>query len=200
VFQVGGMGAPASKDGLSTTGFPSGVAGVPAEVIETLAPLVQHRRQLRTDSGGAGRLRGGLGQATEFSYVGSGPWSVSAMIDRTQFAAQGYDGGRPGALGEFLADGHRRLQPKTVIWLAPDARVQLNLPGGAGYGDPYERPAEQVLADVVSGYVSIAAAEREYIVAVRYLGDAGRLVRLPEHYAIDWDETKRLRQAKRSEG
>src|SRR6185295_15875156 len=50
VFQVGGMGARASKDGLNTTGFPSGVGGVPAEVIETLAPLVQHQRELRTDS------------------------------------------------------------------------------------------------------------------------------------------------------
>jgi N-methylhydantoinase B len=197
VFQVGGMGARASKDGLGTMGFPSGVAGVPAEVIETLAPLVQHQRQLRTDSGGAGMFRGGLGQATQFSYLGSEPWSVSAMIDRTQFAAQGQAGGQPGALGEFLADDDRRLQPKTVIWFASETRVQLNLPGGGGYGDPYERPAEQVLADVVSGYVSIAAAEREYGVVVRYLGAADRLVRLPERYAIDWDATDRLRQNQR---
>src|SRR5207237_1116416 len=74
LFQVGGTGARAVKDGLSATGFPSGVAGVPAEVLETLAPLIQHRRQLRTDSGGAGQYRGGLGQATEVSYRGGGPW------------------------------------------------------------------------------------------------------------------------------
>jgi N-methylhydantoinase B len=193
VFQVGGMGARATKDGLNTTGFPSGVAGVPAEVIETLAPLVQHRRELRTDSGGAGRYRGGLGQATEFGYRGNEPWSVSAMIDRTRFVAQGQDGGRPGALGEFLADGERRLQPKTVTWLAPSERVWLSPPGGAGYGDPHQRPPEQVLADVVGGYVSIAAAEQEYAVIVRYLGDADQLVRLPEHYAIDYEATGRLR-------
>ncbi len=193
VFQVGGMGARASKDGLSTTGFPSGVAGVPAEVIETLAPLVQHQRQLRTDSGGAGAYRGGLGQTTEFSYRGSGPWSVSAMIDRTQFAAQGQAGGQPGALGEFLADGASRLQPKTVIWLAPETRVQLNPPGGAGYGDPRAREPERILDDVINGYVSIEAAARDYGVVVSYLGDADRLVRLPEHYAIDWAATRAIR-------
>jgi N-methylhydantoinase B len=194
VFQVGGMGARASKDGLSTTGFPSGVAGVPAEVIETLAPLVQHHRQLRTDSGGAGTFRGGLGQATEFSYRGSGLWSVSAMIDRTQFAAQGQAGGQPGALGEFLAGGTQRLQPKTVLWFAPETQVQLNPPGGGGYGDPFAREPLRVLDDVVNGYVSIEAAEREYGVVVRYLGAAERLVRLPEHYAIDWDATEQRRR------
>ena len=83
------------------------MAGVPAEVIESLSALVQSRRELRTDSGGAGEFRGGLGQATDFWYRGEGPWSVSAMIDRTKFAAQGFDGGGPGALGEFSADGRR---------------------------------------------------------------------------------------------
>jgi N-methylhydantoinase B len=193
VFQVGGMGARASKDGLSTTGFPSGVAGVPAEVLETLAPLVQHRRELRIDSGGAGRFRGGLGQATEFSYRGGGTWSVSAMIDRTQFAAQGQAGGLPGALAEYLADGERRLQPKTVTWHEPETHIQLKTPGGGGYGDPLTRDPQRVLDDVVNGYVSIEAAAREYGVVVRYLGEDDRLVRLPEHYAIDWDATRSIR-------
>ena len=187
LFQVGGTGARAVKDGLSATGFPSGVAGVPAEVLETLAPLIQHRRQLRTDSGGAGKYRGGLGQATEVSYSGSGPWSVSDLIDRTKFAAQGLDGGRPGALGEFLADGTTPLPPKTVLWFEPDTdtHVHLNPPGGGGYGDPFERDPEAVLADVVNGYVSIEAAAREYGVLVRFTGDPHSLVRPPEMYEID---------------
>ncbi|MEO9177301.1 MAG: hydantoinase B/oxoprolinase family protein, partial [Gaiellales bacterium] len=62
VFQLGGMGARPTKDGLSATGFPSGVAGMPAEVVESLSPLVFRRRELLCDSGGAGRFRGGLGQ------------------------------------------------------------------------------------------------------------------------------------------
>jgi len=194
VFQVGGMGARASKDGLNTTGFPSGVAGVPAEVIETLAPLVQHQRQLRTDSGGAGHQRGGLGQATEIGYRGQGPWSISAMIDRTLFAAQGLEGGQPGASSEFFMDADQPLKPKTVIWFDPATRVHLNPPGGGGYGDPRTRDPERVLDDVVNGYVSIEGAARDYGVVVRYQGESERLVRLPAHYAIDWPATEQLRQ------
>jgi N-methylhydantoinase B len=198
-FQVGGMGARPTKDGLHTTGFPSGVAGVPAEVIETLAPLVQRRRELRQDSGGAGEFRGGLGQATTWTRRGAGPWSVSAMIDRTQHAAQGLAGGLPGAPGAFqLADG-QPLAAKTVVWFAPDNEVQLYLPGGGGYGDPLAREPEHVLRDVVEGFVSIAAAERDYGVMVRYGGAADQLVRLPEHYALDWEATRRLREARRAE-
>jgi N-methylhydantoinase B len=174
-------------------GFPSGVAGVPAEVIETLAPIVQHHRYLRTDSGGPGQQRGGLGQATAFSSRGEGPWSVSAMIDRTRFTAQGLEGGQPGALGEFYADAGRTLLPKTVVWFEPTTVAHLNPPGGGGYGNPLARDPQAVLNDVVNEYVSIAAAERDYGVVVRYTGDEQQLVRLPEHYTIDWPATGRIR-------
>jgi N-methylhydantoinase B len=200
MFQVGGTGARALKDGLNTTGFPSGVAGIPAEVLETLSPLVQHRRQLRLDSGGAGKYRGGLGQATEIGYRGSEPWSVSAMIDRTQFAAQGLEGGQAGALGEFMADEEKPLPPKTVIWFEPTTRVHLNLPGGGGYGNPFERDPQRVLEDVIQGYISIEAAKRDYGVVVNYLGEADRLVRLPEHYTIDSAATEQLRRERMGKG
>ncbi len=192
-FQCGGAGARATKDGLSATGFPSGVAGVPAEVVEALAPLVVHRRELRTDSGGAGRQRGGLGQWSELGYRGNGLWYLSPMVDRTRHAAQGLEGGKPGAVGSVILSDGQRPKPKALVTLTPHMRVQLNPPGGGGYGDPRERPAEQVLADVVNGYVSIEAAEQEYGVAVRFLGQPSQLVRLPEHYEIDWGGTWVLR-------
>ena len=192
IFQVGGMGARATKDGLSTTGFPSGVAGIPAEVIESLSGLVQARRELRTDSGGAGRTRGGLGQATEYWYRGEGPWSLSAMADRTTFAAQGFAGGGPGALGILAADGVA-LRPKTVIPLEPGQQVLVALPGGAGYGDPFSRPVSSVLDDVIDGYVSLEAAERDYGVVIRYVGKPDQLVRLAGGYAVDEEATGRLR-------
>ncbi len=179
LFQLGGAGARAIKDGLSTTGFPSGVGGVSAEVVESLTPLVQHRRELREDSGGAGKFRGGLGQATEMGSSAEGPWEVSAMIDRVRFPGSGIDGGKPGALGEFKINDENHGEPKTLISLDPSARVQLNLPGGGGYGNPFERDPQAVLHDVVSGYVSREAAEREYGVVIRYLGSAEQLVRLP---------------------
>lgn len=192
LFQVGGMGARPNKDGLNTTGFPSGVAGVPAEVIETLSPMVQYQRVLRTDSGGPGKYRGGLGQATSFGYRGDKLFGVSAMADRTRFQAQGLAGGKPGALGEYNSGG-KPLQPKAVLWFEPDTIVNLNPAGGGGYGNPFERPIELVLNDVVNGYVSIEGAERDYGVVVRYKGREDQLVRMPEHYEVDYEATARLR-------
>ena len=195
LFQSGGTGARATKDGLSTTGFPSGVAGVPAEVIETLTPLVQLRRQLRADSGGAGRFRGGLGQATEMACRGAGPWSVSTLIDRTRFPASGLEGGGPGALGRFSLASGDPARPKTVLQVDESDRVRLELPGGGGYGHPRERDPERVLADVVDGYVSLETARELYGVAIEYLGDPQRLVRTPEHYWIDLEATQALRSS-----
>ncbi|HZU66933.1 MAG TPA: hydantoinase B/oxoprolinase family protein [Ktedonobacteraceae bacterium] len=194
LFQCGGTGARAIKDGLNTTGFPSGVAGVPAEVMESLTPLVQHRRELRTDSGGPGTYRGGLGQWTEFGNPARVPWGVSALVDRTQFPATGLEGGKSGAPGEFLVNNSIRPQAKALVPLAPDARVQLNLPGGGGYGDPFKRPIELVLKDVVNGYVSLEAAEREYGVVIRYLGSEKALVRPPNLYMVDEEATEALRK------
>ena len=61
-FSAGGMGARPLADGLSATAFPSGIKGVPAEVIEAVSPVLLLKRALRPDSGGAGKYRGGLGQ------------------------------------------------------------------------------------------------------------------------------------------
>lgn len=195
LFQVGGTGARATKDGLNTTGFPSGVAGVPAEVIESTAPLVQYRRELRTDSGGAGTYRGGLGQWTEMGYLGDEPLGVSPLADRTRFPATGLAGGKSGAPGELIVNNTVRPQPKAHILLAPRDHVQLNLPGGGGYGDPFLRPVELVVNDVINGYVSIEAAEREYGVVIHYTGSQEQLVRPPELYALDSEATASLRSA-----
>jgi N-methylhydantoinase B len=193
LFQCGGTGARATKDGINATGFPSGVAGVPTEVLESLTPLIQSQRELRIDSGGAGTYRGGLGQWTDFAYRGEASWAVSPLADRTRFPATGLDGGKDGALGEFIVNENLRPQPKALFTLEPDAHVHLNLPGGGGYGNPFQRPPQLVLNDVINGYVSLAAAEREYGVVVRYLGTRDQIVRPPELYVIDEEATASLR-------
>ena len=193
VFQVGGTGARPEKDGLSAIGFPSGVAGVPAEVIESLSPLVMRRRELRIDSGGAGNQRGGLGQLTEFTRRGEGRWSVSPILDRTKYPAPGLLGGKSGAAGEFLLDDGARPNPKAQVDLNGGRAVHLNLPGGGGYGDPFARDPELVRQDVIAGYVSPEAAARDYGVMVRFMGKNNELVRMPEQWLIDEAETKRLR-------
>ncbi len=193
IFQVGGTGARPTKDGLSAVGFPSGVAGVPAEVIESLSSLVMRRRQLRPDSGGAGTWRGGLGQFTEFTNRSEGPWSVSCIVDRTRYPAPGLLGGKPGAPGEFILDTGDRPNPKAQVDLMPHQVVHLNQPGGGGYGDPFSRDPERVRQDVIAGYITPEAAAADYGVAVYFRGSEDELVRLPEQWVIDEAATRKLR-------
>ena len=196
VFQVGGTGARPTKDGLSAVGFPSGVAGVPAEVIESLSPVVLKRRQLRPDSGGAGTWRGGLGQLTEFARRGEGKWSVSSIADRTQYPAPGLLGGQSGATGAVSLGNGTQLHAKALIDLNSADVVHVNLPGGGGYGDPMKRDVEKVLWDVIEGYISPEEAEKKYGVAVNYIGKSDDLVRLPENWAIDRQKTAELRSSR----
>jgi N-methylhydantoinase B len=126
--------------------------------------------------------------------LSSMPWELSAMIDRLQYPGSGLQGGQPGACGRFLVEGEQR-PPKSLLPLTPQAVVTLDLPGGGGYGNPYERDIERVLQDVAFGYVSSQAAEREYGVAVRYTGAESALVRMPRHYTIDLERTTQLRAA-----
>jgi len=85
-----------------------------------------------------------------------------------------------------------------LFTLEPDAHVHLNLPGGGGYGDPLERSPQLVLNDVINGYVSVAGAEREYGVVVRYVGNEDQIVRTPEFYRIDEEATELRRVALRN--
>ncbi len=184
---------------LNAVGFPSGVAGVPAEVIESLSPVVMRRRQLRPDSGGAGEWRGGLGQLTEFSRRGEGRWSVSSIADRTEYAAPGLRGGGEGAKGEVLLNDGTRLHAKAMVDLKNDDIVHVNLPGGGGYGNALERAPEKVLWDVVEGYVSAEEAEQSYGVVVRYKGESKALVKLPSDWEIDEEQTRIIREKLKNE-
>ena len=196
VFQVGGTGARPTKDGLNAVGFPSGVAGVPAEVIESLSPVVLKRRELRANSGGPGTWRGGLGQLTEFSRRGEGKWSVSSIADRTQYPALGLLGGHAGAAGEVTTGDGVKLHAKALKDLANGEVIHVNLPGGGGYGDPFKRDSEKVLWDVIDGYVTPEDAEKNYGVAVVYRGDAHALVKLPGEWFVDAARTAVLRGTK----
>jgi N-methylhydantoinase B len=102
-FNSGGMGARPTKDGLSSTAFPSGVQGTPAEVVEARSPLMFVKRELRTDSGGPGTHRGGLGHWLVLKGVrATRPYRFSPFFDRTRNPARGAAGGLPGAPGEYF--------------------------------------------------------------------------------------------------
>ncbi len=165
-FSAGGMGAAQDRDGLSATAFPSGIMGVPVEAIETAAPLLMHRRELRVDSGGAGQFRGGLGQVMELEIITGAPATHSCMYDRTKRPALGLQGGQPGSPGRVSLSDGTRPHPKSHYSLQPGQRVILELPGGGGFGDPARRDPQRVRDDVRAGYVSSEAAARDYGVVI----------------------------------
>lgn len=169
-FSCGGAGARPTKDGLNATAFPSGISGVPAEVIEQLSPVVVHRRELRADSGGAGRFRGGLGQTLDFGVRTDRPYRFSPLFDRLHHAAAGYAGGKPGAKAEITLSSGERIESKGAREIAPGTRISLNLPGGGGFFDPLTRDPAAVLADVRNGYVSPDRARADYGVVLNPAG------------------------------
>jgi len=186
-FASGGTGALTHQDGMSATAFPSGVANVAVEVIEALAPVRVHCRALRTDSGGAGRFRGGLGQTLEFEIATRGAGHFVGMYDRVRNAAPGFAGGCDGAAGQVATAEGAPIEPKRIVDLPPGAVVRLHLPGGGGMGPPSERDPAAVRDDVRNGYVSVAAARSMYRVAIAENGE------------LDAAETTRLRDAFRRE-
>ncbi|HEV2093811.1 MAG TPA: hydantoinase B/oxoprolinase family protein [Rubrobacter sp.] len=191
-FSGGGMGARPESDGLSATAFPSGIRGVPAEVIESISPVVMHKRELRPDSEGAGRRRGGFGQEMEIGVRGSEaggedggrPWILSAMYDRTRFPAPGMLGGEDGGAGSVRTASGETLHPKRQQRIPPGERVILSLPGGGGYGAPLERDPDLVRRDAEDGLVSSEHAREAYGVVLTEDGGA---------FTVDEEATARER-------
>ncbi|MDH3753625.1 MAG: hydantoinase B/oxoprolinase family protein [Acidimicrobiia bacterium] len=132
---AGGVGARASKPGLSACSYPTGVSAVPIEVVEASAPIRFHRKALRPGSGGAGRQPGGLGQTVEFSVDTTRDWQLNAVTSRLAVPPEGILGGEPGATGRFAVNG-KPVETQARITLRPDDVVTLELPGGGGYGEP----------------------------------------------------------------
>ena len=165
-FAAGGMGARPTKDGLSCHSFPSGIATAPVEVIESTSPLVFRRKELRRDSGGPGRYRGGLGQDIEVEVRTEEPFIVSSLSDRMKFPAEGYLGGGEGGRGGFVTSLGTRPNIKLSQRFPPGTRFTLELPGGGGFHHPFERDPQAVADDVAEGLVSPKAAARDYGVLV----------------------------------
>ena len=154
MFNSGGMGARPGIDGLSSTAFPSGVHTMPIEATEHTGPIVVWRKELRPDSGGAGKYRGGLGQIIEIAPAEGHEFDFSAMFDRITTPARGRDGGESGAPGSARLDDGTKLRPKGWQHVPAGRRLVLELPGGGGFGNPAERVAEATAEDLSKGYVT----------------------------------------------
>lgn len=161
-FNSGGSGARPEHDGLNATAFPSGVMTMPVEATEHAGPVVIWRKELRPDSGGAGRQRGGLGQYMEVSAREGHEFDMQAMFDRVDHPARGRQGGKPGAPTTIAQDDGTPMRGKGKQFVPHGRRVMMAFPGGAGYGDASERPKELVKRDLLRGYISAEVATADY--------------------------------------
>jgi len=159
----GGTGARPGLDGLSATAFPSGVWGSQVETTEAVAPVLITKRELRPDSGGAGRLRGGLGQHIEMRSAVDQDVMLFLSVERINNPARGRMGGGDGAAGRIRI-GHNGpdLPGKGEVRVPAGKTLVFETPGGGGFGPAAERAPDAVRRDVTEGLVSETAARDVY--------------------------------------
>jgi len=190
----GGWGALHDRDGQNATFCinDGDTHNTPVEAGEGKGPIFISYRQLRQDSGGPGKFRGGLGVAQEVRMLSQG--SVQSAMERTICAPWGLHGGKDAMANRFSIvrkEGAVQRLPtgKTTVHvaLAVGDGFLVEVGGGGGFWDPLERDPQRVLADVRSGYVSLEAARRDYGVVIRQSG---------RKFELDLAATRKLRQAR----
>lgn len=162
----GGQGAAQRRDGLSAVVFPPNTSNTSAEIFEADTLLWCRSKEFVTDSGGIGEFRGGLAQSVAVENTGRRPVSVSAFGGRYLQGAPGLAGGGPGSRGRIQVGGGAPLRQVQQVSLTPGDVIDLEFPGGGGWGNAAERDPASVAADVRKGFVSEAAALRDYQVVL----------------------------------
>ena len=180
----GGTGGRPTKDGIDVVSSDvSNVVRYPVEAFETDAPFRVRFLKLWTDSGGAGKYRGGLGYHAEIEML-RGEAVMTHRRDRHDFAPWGLEGGKPAPKCVTLlhrADGTTQSMPsKFITKIHAGDRVELFTSGGGGYGDPLARAVEAVAEDVRNRRVSRESARADYGVVLDERGrvDAAATARL----------------------
>jgi N-methylhydantoinase B len=160
-FNSGGTGARPTKDGLDGTAFPSGVRTMSVEATENVAPVIFWRKELRPDSAGPGKTRGGFGQIMEIGAKGNAEFAVNAIFDRVANAPKGRFGGGDGASGRVSLDDANgtTLRTKGFQVIPKGRHLVLHLPGGGGMGDAAQRDPALVQRDIEDGLITQGAAE-----------------------------------------
>jgi 5-oxoprolinase (ATP-hydrolysing)/N-methylhydantoinase A len=175
LFMGGGQGGSAQGDGKSGLLWPTSAANTSIELLEQRVPVLVVEKSFVADSGGAGRQRGGLGQRVRVRKLQEDglPTLTALYPEGVRVGTPGLFGGRAGSLawggvrdpaGQVLKDtGTGEL----VTLTATQQIGEVVICGGAGYGDPLARPLDAVLADIADGYVTAAAAARDYGIVLR---------------------------------
>ena len=168
---VGGTGAREGADGVD--GRDSGLANLyntPLERSEADADIVVEAYGLRPDSGGAGQWRGGTGLEMRVLIRRTGSAVLGRGLERFVFRPWGVAGGGPGAVCRVILNhgfpDERDLGKLDMYVAEAGDRVTILTTGGGGFGDPFTRDTAAVLRDVVAGFVTPKAAERNYGVVI----------------------------------
>lgn len=177
---AGGWGGTPYADGMNVTEDPLGnCMNMPAETAELLFPVAYEAFELRTDSGGAGRHRGGLGAVFKVRYLGEGALSMESA--RTLEGSPGVNGGqrsdvqrqikihtdgRREVIGGLDAEGNWKSPLLESVPFHSGETFMFESTGGGGWGSALERDAAAVLDDVLDEYISPAAARKVYGVVI----------------------------------
>jgi N-methylhydantoinase B len=166
---MGGWGGGARHDGIDGVANPAAnLSNAPVEIVENQAPVRVERYEFVSDTGGAGRHRGGLAIRRQLRFLGD-RGIIQFRSDRRSHLPYGLMGGFPGTPSENRLGKNGEWSPlptKFVRHLDHGDVISHVNPGAGGYGDPFERDPQKVLADVRNGKVSAEAAERDYGVRV----------------------------------
>jgi N-methylhydantoinase B len=165
----GGFGARPGKDGINAVA--SGISNTmntPIEVLEMAFPVRLEAYAINPDSGGAGRWRGGCGVRRAWRLLAAADATGSLCMERMKSAPFGLLGGRPGAAAAVTLateTGVRHLPGKGAFAAPGGAIIDMITPGSGGFGPPAQRDKGAIGRDLLDGYVTPAAAERDYGIA-----------------------------------
>jgi len=161
----GGFGARSTKDGIDGIhSHMTNTLNTPIETLEIAYPLRIERYELRPDSCGGGRWRGGLGIRRDIHVIGHQA-KLSLLGDRRITRPYGIFGGEAGDNGSdsiMVAGKETLVKGKGSVTLKPDSIISIRTPGGGGYGNPSERPGELVLQDYREGRISAGYAIKHF--------------------------------------
>jgi N-methylhydantoinase B len=209
---VGAIGAFSFRDGIATGGqVRSPICRIGnVEHNEQSFPLLIIHRKENTDSGGAGKYRGGNSASVAFI-----PHGTTHIIQDTESSgaaiptAPGLAGGYPANTNYYLFKRNtdilqrfaRRRMPADIaevegqeellqlrqidIYQGPSDVYEVAFAAGAGYGDPLERDPEAVRKDVYLEDISLRAAQELFCVV---------LVGQDEDLQVDIPATAELRR------